>query len=186
MRSMASTERHRALKARIEWPCRLLRLCGLVYAGWVLFHVTSLWSDPDYIARAFSGWYGGVPALADPPRRAVGFASSMAVWSIVVAGVVWLWRLTGRYMDGQVFSVEAAIALKRIGQFGIAATALDIALRPVIRLLLSPGVELHAGFLVRWIRPEDLLYAAVFGAMVVLAIILESAASMSDEVDQFV
>jgi hypothetical protein len=41
-------------------------------------------------------------------------------------------------------------------------------------------------FLSRWVRPDDLLYIAVFAALWVLAHVLESAASLSDEVEQFV
>jgi hypothetical protein len=50
----------------------------------------------------------------------------------------------------------------------------------------TPVEPLDPMFLVRWVRPEDLLHAAMFGALWVLAHVLESAASLSDEVEQFV
>lgn len=55
-----------------------------------------------------------------------------------------------------------------------------------LRALLSPGGPFDAHFLSRWVRPEDLLYVAMFAALWVLAHVLESAASLSDEVEQFV
>lgn len=58
--------------------------------------------------------------------------------------------------------------------------------RGTLRALLSPGVVLDMHFLSRWVRPDDLLYIAVFAALWVLAHVLESAASLSDEVEQFV
>jgi hypothetical protein len=183
---MNDIDRQAALRARIVWPCRAIRAAAIGYAAWSLLRVGAFWADADFVARAFSGWYGGEPALADGLRRAVGFGLSLTVWALVIVGVVAVWRLTGHYLAGRVFSVDASVALKRIGQLGLAAAALDIALRPAIRALMSPGPALDPHFLARWVRPEDLLYAAVFGALWVLAHVLESAASLSDEVEQFV
>jgi hypothetical protein len=183
---MISVDRQAALRARIVWPCRAIRAAAIGYAAWSLLRVGAFWADAGFVARAFSGWYGGEPALADGLRRAIGFGLSFSVWALVIVGVVAVWRLTGHYLAGRVFSVDASVALKRIGQLGLAAAALDIALRPAIRALLSPGPALDPHFLARWVRPEDLLYAAVFGALWVLAHVLESAASLSDEVEQFV
>jgi hypothetical protein len=183
---MNDIDRQAALRARIVWPCRAIRAAAIGYAAWSLLRVGAFWADADFVARAFSGWYGGEPALADGLRRAVGFGLSLTVWALVIVGVVAVWRLTGHYLAGRVFSVDASVALKRVGQLGLAAAALDIALRPAIRALMSPGPALDPHFLARWVRPEDLLYAAVFGALWVLAHVLESAASLSDEVEQFV
>ena len=183
---MNDIDRQAALQERIVWPCRAIRAAAIGYAAWSLLRVGAFWADADFVARAFSGWYGGEPALADGLRRAVGFGLSLSVWALVIVGVVAVWRLTGHYLAGRVFSVDASVALKRIGQLGLAAAALDIALRPAIRALMSPGPALDPHFLARWVRPEDLLYAAVFGALWVLAHVLESAASLSDEVEQFV
>lgn len=183
---MTGIDKQAVLRARIVWPCRVIRAAALGYAAWSLLRVGAFWADAGFVAKAFSGWYGGEPALADAVRRAAGFSASLTVWALVIAGVVAVWRLTGHYLAGRVFSVDASVALKRIGQLGLAATALDVALRPAIRALLSPGPALDPMFLVRWFRPEDLLYAAMFSALWVLAHVLESAASLSDEVEQFV
>jgi hypothetical protein len=183
---MPRLDKQAVLRARIVWPCRAIRAAAIGYAAWSLLRVGAFWADAEFVARAFSGWYGGEPALADGLRRAAGFGMSLTVWALVIAGVVAVWRLTGHYLAGRVFSVDASVTLKRIGQLGLAATVLDIALRPVIRALLSPGPALDPMFLVHWVRPEDLLYAAMFGALWVLAHVLESAASLSDEVEQFV
>lgn len=183
---MGTNDRQAALRARIVWPCRAIRAVAIAYAAWMLLRVAGFWSDPELVARAFAGWYGGSPALADAARRAAGFGVSLTVWALVVAAVIAVWRLTGHYLSGRVFSVDASVALKRIGQLGLAATAFDLAARPVIRALLSPGPGLDPHFLSRWVRPEDLLYLAMFAALWVLAHVLESAASLSDEVEQFV
>ncbi|MEI7444393.1 MAG: DUF2975 domain-containing protein [Burkholderiales bacterium] len=183
---MGANDKQAALRARIVWPCRVIRAAAIAYAAWGLLRAAGFWSDADLVARAYAGWYGGQPALADAARRVAGFGVSLAIWAMVVAAVIAVWRLTGHYLSGRVFTVDASVALKRIGQLGLAATALDLAARPVVRALLSPGAPFDAHFLSRWVRPEDLLYVAMFAALWVLAHLLESAASLSDEVEQFV
>lgn len=183
---MGAIDTQAALRARIVWPCRAIRAAAVAYAAWMLLRVGGFWSDPELVARAFAGWYGGQLALADVARRAAGLGVSLTVWAMVVAAVLAVWRLTGHYLSGRVFSVDASVALKRVGQLGLAATAFDLAARPAIRALLSPGPVLDANFLARWVRPEDLLNVGLFAALWVLAHILESAASLSDEVEQFV
>lgn len=183
---MNPNPRHAALRARIAWPCFAIRAAATGYLAWALARIAAFWWDADGVARAFAPWYGGQLAAVDEFRRMFGLGLSLAVYALALAAVVAVWRVTAAYLDGRVFSVDAAIALKRVGQFGIAAAALDILFRPVIRALLSPGGAFDADFLTRWLRPEDLLYAAVFAAVWVMGHVLESAASLSDEVEQFV
>jgi hypothetical protein len=183
---MDTIDRQRALQARLVWPCRAIRLIAVAYASWLLVRILGMWSDPEFVAKAYAGWYGGEAALSDAMRRTVGFGMSLSIWLLVVAGVWWTWRLTAAYLAGRVFSIDAAVALKRIGQIGTGTVLLDIALRPAVRALLSPGPMLDAHFLTRWVRPDDLLYLGVFGALLVLAYILESAASLADDMERFV
>lgn len=183
---MDMNPRHAALRARIAWPCFAIRAAATGYLVWALARITAFWWDAEGVAGAFAPWYGGQLAVADEWRRMLGLGLSLAVYALALAAVVAVWRVTAAYLDGRVFSVTAAVALKHVGQFGIAASALDIAFRPVIRVLLSPGGAFDPYFLTRWLRPEDLLYAAVFGAVWVMGYVLESAASLSDEVEQFV
>ena len=84
------------------------------------------------------------------------------------------------------FSLGASVALKRVAGFALVAAALDIVLRPAIHAMFSPSLSLDPQFLARWIRPEDLPHAGVFGALWVLDHVLESAAALADEAEHLV
>lgn len=174
------------LRVRIRWACFGIRAAAVGYAAWGILGAALFWSDSDRVERAFRFWFEGQSPLNDPLHRTLAFGLSFAVWMLVVAAVMAAWKLTQHYLAGQVFTVDAALALKRVGTFGLLATGADVLIRPVLHALLSPGPAIGMSFLQQWIRPNDLLFACVFIAFWAIAHVLESAALLSDEVERFV
>jgi len=170
-----------ALRARIGLLCRLLRLAAPLYAAWVFALLAMHWSDGADVARAYGHWLKidlpEVPVFA----RAAGFLVHMVVWGPIVGACVNLWLLFTGFLAGRVFTVDAALTLRRLALFGLAAEAADIVSRPLLSMLvtihLPPGAR-HIGL---FFQPNDLLNLMFLGGLLALARVFRVAAEIAED-----
>lgn len=174
-----------ALNAKLRWACHSIRL---VAAAWIAFGIglTSwTWGHRADNLETMHQLYG-----LDPDGvSALGYWSSTSIvlstWAMAGLAAARLWRLTGIYLDGRVFSIEAAEALRRFALTGLAATVFNMGVRPFIFGLVSTEIlaKLPA---YAWINPQDIFYLLFCGCVLALSVILETAAEIVGEHEQFV
>ena len=175
-----------ALRRRIGWICQIVRFASMLYAGWVLFLIAQFWLDGDRVRRAHS--YLTKMQLTEPQawQRAIGFSLQFVDWLCVVAAIYAVWRLMGTYLEGRIFTPEAADWLRRVGLFGLGAMALDIALRPVVTAISSLHMPEGMRFVAIHFQPNDLLNTLFLLAFIALAHIFKSAAELADDHAQII
>ena len=170
-----------SLHARISLLCQLVRWGAVAYAGWTLFGIVAYWTDPSRVARHWSAWlHADVPAPL-PWQQATGFAIHFALWLALAAAVWSVWRLFSAYLDGRVFTAEAALWLRRVGLFGLAAQFGDMLARPLVSMVVT-ATHLDGARLVSvFAQPPDLLNAVFLLGFVALAHVFKAAAEIADD-----
>ena len=173
------------LRRRIGWICHALRIAAVLWIGWALANFLIVWSNKARMLET-AGWVIGTDLSGvSSTRYATAFALGVVDWSIAAAVAVCIWRLFGSYLAGRVFTVDAALWLRRTGLAGIAAVVGDLIIRVLMlriligRFLLVPA---HGTF----INPQDLLHL-IFGVFVLaLAYVFKAAAEMAEDHAQIV
>src|SRR5215471_11838418 len=109
------------LRARIGWICHALRIAAVVWIAWNLATFLILSSNKARTLETV-GWVVGVDLSGvSNTRFAAAFALGLVNWLMTVAVAVCIWRLFGTYLAGRVFTVDAAVWLRRFGLAAIAA-----------------------------------------------------------------
>lgn len=163
-----------------------MRYAALAYALWVLSLLVMFWSDAAFVARVHSFWAKMPLTEASVWQRVAGFALSFVDWLLLAAAVCAVWELMGAYLEGRIFSPDAAKWLRRIGLFGLAALALDIVLRPVMTAISSMHMPEGMRVVALHFQPNDLLNTLFLLAFVALGHIFKSAADLADDHAQIV
>lgn len=170
-----------ALRARIGWLCQILRLTAAAYALWVFALLALHWSDGSDIARAYGHWLRTdlheIPAV----QRVGGFLIQMVPWGLTVGACVNLWLLFSGFLAGRVFTVDAALTLRRLSLFGLAAVAIDMASRPILSMLMTihlPPGSRHIGL---FFQPNDLLNLMFLGGLLALGQVFKTAAEIAED-----
>ena len=178
--------RQNALRAKIALVCHLVRwLTGgyLLFVAWGLY---DHWSDGDRVQRVFKSFYKLDIADAAPWQWRAAEAVSALDW-IVLAILCWhVWRLFGRYLQGEIFTAESASLLKRIGALGLVTVAFDFAMRPVTVMPMGAHLADSSAARHAFVRTEDVLYVVISLVFVALGMIYRSAAELADENAQIV
>jgi len=173
------------LRARIGWICHGLRIAAVVWIGWILVVILIVWSDKatmlETTGRALGLDFSGVTAT----RYAFGFAIALLDWVIAASVAFCIWRLAGTYLAGRVFTVDAALWLRRTAMAGIAAVAADVVLRVVTLSLFTGQLTLFMGRGL-FIMPLDLLHLIIALFFLALAHIFKAAAEMAEDHAQIV
>jgi hypothetical protein len=170
------------LRRQIGWICHVVRWAAVGYALWVLWMVVLFWSDAGLVMRVFQHRTLGM-ALTEPSlmQRMSGLAVSFANWLLMAAAVYAVWRLMAEYLAGRIFQPAAAVWLRRIGLFGLAALIFDIVARPLTAMIVSAHMPDGQRFTNIFFQPPDLLNAMFLLAFVALAQIFKSAAELADD-----
>src|SRR5262249_15834125 len=131
---------------------------------------------------AFSADLGDVSAA----RYAAAFAAVMVSLAVGAVVVVCIWRLAGTYLAGRVFTLDAALLLRRTGLAGISSVLLSVLVRVVVaRILVGRFVAILArGYY--YLLPQDLLHAIFAVFVFALAHIFKAAAEMAEDQAQIV
>lgn len=174
-----------ALRGRIAWICQAVRIAAL---AWLLWGVaTNVWirfHRSEYFDKGLR--FNEIdPASITDARYWAAFVLIIAVYAAAAFMVYRLWLLMQGYLDGDIFSVEAAGRLRRVALSGFAATAANVILPPLQLALMSTALFSKIP-LWRLVAPDNLLYALLCGFFLALSAIFRAAAEIADEHAQFV
>jgi hypothetical protein len=174
-----------ALRARIGWICQTIRTLVIFFALADLFVILTFWADPSKVERHYRALLQIDVSEASQGQYAAATALSLVVWVFTSVICFCLWRVFSLYLQGGVFSAEAALWLRRAGFIGLFTVFLDIALRSAIILAIAshlPPAQSHHGY----IRLEDLLNVIFLLMLLAIAHIFKTAADIAGEHAQFV
>lgn len=170
-----------ALRARIGWLCHLLRLAALAYAVWVFVLVALHWSDGPEVTRVYSHLLRTTLTEVPQGQRVGGFLVQMVSWGLLVGSCVAMWRLFSGFLAGRVFTLDAALTLRCVALFGLAAETVDMLGRPLVSVLVSihmPPGQRHLGF---FFQTNDLLNLMFLGGLLALAQVFKVAAEIAED-----
>lgn len=173
------------LQNKITLTCQAVRWLAIAWLVWILGLILMPFVDS-------AGWLEKInksPALTSAPIQFQNLLASrglnLVVWAIAALIGIAVWRLMTGYLQGNIFSQEAATRLKRVGQAGLLATIVSIAARPLSLWLLSPTL-LSNMQTSAYIMPDDLLYLLICALILGLAHIYRTAAEINAENKGFI
>jgi hypothetical protein len=175
-----------SLRRRIGWLCRALRLAIVVYAVWMLFVIALFWWDEQKVASHFLHALNVDVSGASAQQRLGAACVSLAIWLLLAAACFSGWRLFSTYLQGRIFTPDAARWLRRLALFGLLAALVDILARPIMSLVLTAHKAAGHHIVSVYLRPEDLSTVLLLATLLALAHIQKTAADIADEHSQFI
>ena len=183
----ASVSGQRDLRARIGWICHALRVAAVLWIAWVLVVSFIVWNDKAHILHSYELLFSANLGDVSAARYAAAVAAVIVSVAAAAAVVVCLWRLAGTYLAGRVFTVDAALWLRRTGVTGMIAVIVDILARAVVAsILVGQFVPIPSRGYYYYALPQDLLHAIFAIFVFALAYIFKAAAEMADDQAQIV
>jgi hypothetical protein len=174
---------HAALRARIAWLCHFARAAALGWAAWMLINVAWIWSDPAKTAGMVGRYLNADLGSVTSAQVAWGFGVHVAAWIPCAAVAYCIWRLFGAYLDGRIFTADAAAWIERIGIAGLTTVAVGIVARRIDWLILTSHAHLPLStrLFTQFVVPSDLL--GVLFSLFVLAIghVFTTAVEIADD-----
>ncbi|WP_041927107.1 DUF2975 domain-containing protein [Methylocystis sp. SC2] len=174
-----------SLRRRIGWLCQTLRVALVAYCVWMLVSIATFWSDEAKIVSRFAALRVDVEGLSAYQRLAA-FGLSFAIWVLLVLACYAGWRLFSAYLEGRIFTVDAAGWLRALALMGLGAALVDIAARPLTSLILTAHKPAGGHFVSIYFRSEDLSTLMLLATLLALAHIQKTAADIADEHAQIV
>ena len=163
-----------------------IRWIAVAWIGWGLVQVFNRWSDFEAIKRGW-GHYLKIDLSALPVEHYwVAFGVVLIDWAIAAVIVVFVWRLFGCYLRGQIFSGEAVREMRLLGFAGVAAVTADILARPLIQAIFSLHLAGPKPAFNVWIEPNDLLHLLMALSLAALAVIFKSGVEIADDHRQII
>ena len=163
-----------------------IRWTAVAWIAWGLTQVVSRWTDFDGIKRGW-GHYLKLDLSALPIEHYwIAFAVVLIDWAIAAVIVVFVWRLFGCYLRGEIFSANAVREMRWLGFAGVVAVVADILARPLIQALFSLHLNAPAPAFKVWIEPNDLLHLLMALSLVALAVIFKSGVDIAEDHRQIV
>lgn len=170
-----------ALRARIGRLCHALRLAALAYPLWIFVLLALHWSNADEVTRAYAHWLRA-PLLEVPvEQRAGGFLVQMVSLGFTTLACLNLWRLFGGFLAGRVFTLDAALTLRRLSLFGLVAVAIDLVSRPLLSGLMTLHMPPGSRHLAIFFQPQDVLNLMFLGGLFALAQVFKVAAEIAED-----
>ncbi|MCE1236218.1 MAG: DUF2975 domain-containing protein [Hyphomicrobiales bacterium] len=170
-----------ALQSRIGWLCQSLRFAALAYPTWIFVLLALHWSNADDVTRAYSHWLKATLVEVPAPQRVGGFLIQMIPFALTSAACWNLWRLFSGFLAGRVFTLDAALTLRRLSLFGLAAVAIDLVSRPALSGLMSIHMPPGSRYLAFFFQPHDLLDLMFLGGLLALAQVFKVAAELAED-----
>ena len=96
-----------SLRRRIGWLCQTLRFALVGYCLWILFTIATFWSDELLVVARFASLKVDVEGMAADQRLAA-FGVSFVIWTLLVVACYSGWRLFSGYLEGRIFTPDAA------------------------------------------------------------------------------
>jgi Protein of unknown function (DUF2975) len=175
-----------SLPARIRRLCRLIRIAALLWIGWIFVNVVRGWyaADPATLMDNLNrGLHADVSEISSG-QIAAFFAGNFGIWLLDTVIAYCIWRLTGRYLQGRIFTVDAALSMRRLGVSGLITVLSIVAWRRASLLILTIHGNLPAGTVLlsgQWVTPPDLMRLLFCLFLVALAHIFKAAAELADD-----
>jgi len=173
------------LSRRVAPLCHAIRWSALVWIIWASVGTLSVFGSPARVVEH----YGRVlnVDLTSLPTSGYAMALIIILVDLAIAWliVVYIWRLFGHYLRGEIFTVAAVQEMWRGGWTGVAAVGADMIARPLVAYALTQ----HLGESQRhhfWTVPNDLLHLLLALFIVALAHILKAGVAIADENRQIV
>lgn len=181
-----TTERDGLLRKRLGLLCHAIRWVSAVWFAWAIATMLWVFSDRAHVVEIYG-------RLFEQDLSGLTFAGQMLALGVVMADlavaalvVLFVWRLFGHYLNGRIFSLEAAGAMRCLGLAGIAAVAADLVARPLLASVLTwhlPEGQRSFNF---WTDPNDLLHLTMALFIVALAHVFKTGVEIADENRQIV
>lgn len=177
-----------ALRARIGWLCHLIRTAAAAYAMWLLAVLAWYWSDSATMVQRFGTFLKVDLSGISTTQYALAVAGNLAGWALQAAISYCIWCQFGTYLQGRIFTADAALWMRRVGIAGLAALLFELVWRHLIIVVMAFHLHLppHALGAWPWAGPFDVLRALFCFAVIGVAWIYEAAAQMADENAQIV
>ena len=173
------------LRAKIGWVCHTIRIATAVWLAWLLVRMIMNWYDRPALEQHFFRFFGADLSGLSQFRYTFALVLTFLVWVCAAALGWFIWRLFGGYLDGRIFTVDAALRMRAAAIAGFAATFGDVGIRPLYYLTLMG----HLPDKLAWsayIQPNDLLHFLLASFIFALATIFKTAAEIADEHSQIV
>jgi hypothetical protein len=175
---------HAALRARIAWLCRLVRAAAAVWVSWGVITTLLAWRDPAKIASSLAHYLNADLGAISRSEFAWAFGVVVVASWIPCIAVAWcIWRLFGTYLDGHIFTQDAAAWMQGVGVAGLIAVLVSIVGRRIVWLILTSHADLPLGtrLFTQLVVPVDLLQ--ILFCLFVLAVghIFRTAVQIADD-----
>ena len=174
------------LRARIGWICHALRIAAVLWITWSLTFVVYYWSDKAQVLRNYGQLFSADLSDVSAARYAAAFSAVMVGLAVGAVVVVCIWRLAGTYLEGRIFTVDAALWLRRTGLAGISAVIVSVLMRIVTASILVGRFVPISPRGYYYLLPQDLLHMIFAVFVFALAHIFKAAAEMAQEQAQIV
>jgi hypothetical protein len=178
-----------SLPARIRWLCYLIRIAALLWAGWILVNVVRAWyaADPAKFMENLGRGLNALNAdLSEISRAEIAafFTGNLGLWAFDAAIAYCVWRLTGSYLAGRIFTVEAAVWMRRIGVTGLIAVLSIVAWRRASLFIFTIHAHVPVAKMLLFgqlLTPTDLMRLLFCLFLIALAHIFKAAAELADD-----
>jgi Protein of unknown function (DUF2975) len=175
-----------SLPARIRWLCYLIRIAALLWAGWILVNVVRAWyvADPAKFMENLSRGLDADVSEISRAQIAAFFTGNLGLWAFDAAIAYCVWRLTGSYLAGRIFTVEAAVWMRRIGVTGLIAVLSIVAWRWANLFIFTIHAHVPAAKVLLFgqlVTPTDLMRLLFCLFLIALAHIFKAAAELADD-----
>lgn len=177
-----------ALRGKIGWICQGVRIAAVAYAIWILYVLATHWSSVEAIEKIHGRMFNKDLSGVESWQQAAAFGVSFVIWLFAAGACYSAWRLFSAYLAGNIFTLDAALWLRRLAFYGVIAQVLDILTRPVISVILTwhfpPDQKLRIVNV--FFLPNDLVVLLLLFGLFALAHIQKTAAEIAGEHAQIV
>jgi hypothetical protein len=175
-----------SLPERIRRLCHLIRIAALLWVGWILVNVVRRWyaADPAELMDNLNRGLNADLSEISRAQIAAFFTGNLGIWAFDAAIAYCVWRLTGTYLQGRIFTVDAAVWMRRLGVTGLIAVLSIVAWRRASLFIFTIHRHVPAGTVLlsgQWVTPPDLMRLLFCLFLIALAHIFKAAAELADD-----
>jgi Protein of unknown function (DUF2975) len=174
------------LRHQIGWLCQFVRFTALAYGSWVVYSVITLWLDKAIVANRYGNWLKADLSGISDLQQFGGFALHAVICLFVVAACYAGWKLFSNYLEGRIFTTDAAILMQRVGMFGLIAELADIFFRPLVTFVVSMHLPTGHRMVGLAINQNDLVFMMLFVAIITLGHIFKKASEIATDNESIV
>src|SRR5262249_19016620 len=152
-RDLAGNPRLAILHAKIGWICHAIRAATAVWLTWILVQLIMHWWDRAFLEQSLFRYLGADISGTSQFRYTLAFIPILLTWLCAVALGYYLWRLFGGYLEGRIFTVDAALRMRAAAIAGFVAAFADVGHRPLYYLTLMGHLPDKLG-LAAYVQPN--------------------------------